>query len=111
MEAVLAGPQPWRVGHLLLPGGSSNLGSPGFELRPRTRAPLVGTLLEARAHLRAPAVRPARLMDFGGVHLPRLCRGQQPGSQLYGARSAAWPGTKCGAARRSHEVPAAAEGS
>ncbi len=46
METLLAGPQPWRVGHLLLPGGSSNLGSPGYELRPRTRAPLVGTLLE-----------------------------------------------------------------
>ena len=74
MEAVQAGPQPWRVGHLLLPGGSSNLGSPGFELRPRTRAPLVGTLLEARARLRAPPVRPARLVDSAGVDSPCLCK-------------------------------------
>ena len=48
MEDVLAGPQPWRFGHLLLPGGSTNLGSSGYELRQRTRAPLVGTLLEVR---------------------------------------------------------------
>lgn len=48
MEDVLAGPQPWRFGHLLLPGGSTSLGSSDYALRPRTRAPLVGTLLEVR---------------------------------------------------------------
>ena len=27
-EAVMAGPRPWRFGHVYLPGGSANLGNP-----------------------------------------------------------------------------------
>ena len=33
---------PHRFGHMLLPGGSVNLGNPAFELRPGTSAPLIG---------------------------------------------------------------------
>ena len=27
-EQVMAGPRPWRFGHVHLPGGSTNLGTP-----------------------------------------------------------------------------------
>ncbi|KAK9839519.1 hypothetical protein WJX81_006943 [Elliptochloris bilobata] len=75
METLLAGPQPWRIGHLLLPGGSANLGSPGFELRPRTRAPLVGTLLEVVGAMRAGDGRLLLLM--AGVARFRVVRERQ----------------------------------
>lgn len=38
-----------RFGHLLLPGGSENLGDPRYALEPRTEAPLVGVLMRVRA--------------------------------------------------------------
>lgn len=43
---LLAGPRPWRFGHLLLPGGSQNLGSAEYEMQPYSQAPLTGTLME-----------------------------------------------------------------
>eukprot|EP00887_Chlorella_sp_A99_P001815 scaffold19.g1815.t1 len=46
-ERLLSGPRPWRFGHLLLPGGSRNLGSEEYALAPGSQAPLVGTLMEA----------------------------------------------------------------
>ena len=27
-ESIMAGPRPWRFGHVYLPGGSANLGNP-----------------------------------------------------------------------------------
>jgi Lon protease-like protein len=45
-DQVLAGPRPWRFGHLYLPEGSRNLGSPEYDLVPGTKAPLTGTLME-----------------------------------------------------------------
>ena len=38
-----------RFGHLLLPGGSENLGDPRYALEPGTEAPLVGVLMQVRA--------------------------------------------------------------
>jgi hypothetical protein len=45
-QSIMAGPRPWRFGHIYLPEGSRNLGSPEYALEPRTRAPLTGTLAE-----------------------------------------------------------------
>ena len=68
MEDVLAGPQPWRFGHLLLPGGSTNLGSSGYELRPRTGrqdAMQRQTLVPLAPHMRQlpPSPTPPKVMD------------------------------------------------
>ena len=35
-ESVMAGPRPWRFGHVYLPGGSANLGNPCALVRPST---------------------------------------------------------------------------
>ncbi|KAL4451643.1 hypothetical protein ABPG75_007305 [Micractinium tetrahymenae] len=45
-ERLFRGPRPWRYGHLYLPEGSANLGAPEFALRPGSKAPLAGTLME-----------------------------------------------------------------
>ena len=59
LSRVLAGPQPWRFGHLYLPGGSANLGDPCYALEPGSQAPLVGTLMEV---LQAVAFPDGRLL-------------------------------------------------
>jgi Lon protease-like protein len=43
---ILAGPKPWRFGHVYLPGGSENLGNPQYALKEGTDATLVGTLMQ-----------------------------------------------------------------
>ncbi|BDA48717.1 hypothetical protein COCOBI_12-3990 [Coccomyxa sp. Obi] len=48
---LLAGPRPWQFGHIYLPGGSVNLGSPEYELAPGSRAPMTGTLVEILSYL------------------------------------------------------------
>ncbi|CAL8463418.1 g2952 [Coccomyxa elongata] len=50
-KQLLARPRPWRFGHIYLPGGSINLGSPEYELAPGSRAPLTGTLMEILSYL------------------------------------------------------------
>jgi Lon protease-like protein len=50
-EQILAGPKPWQFGHVYLPGGSRNLGSPEYELAPGSKAPLTGTLMEVLSYL------------------------------------------------------------
>ena len=47
---LLDRPKPHRFGHMLLPGGSVNLGNPAFELRPGTSAPLVGEPAPSKLH-------------------------------------------------------------
>ena len=51
-ETILAGPSPHLYLHALLPGGTSQLSDPEFELRPGTKAPLHGTLMRIVAVLR-----------------------------------------------------------
>ena len=53
-ERLLRGPRPWRFGHLLLPGGSANLGNDEYALRPGTKAPLTGTMMEVLQAVRLP---------------------------------------------------------
>jgi Lon protease-like protein len=45
-EKLLATPEPWLYAHVLLPGGVENLANPEYELRPGTKAPLHGTLMQ-----------------------------------------------------------------
>ena len=33
-EGIMAGPRPWRFGHVYLPGGSEALGTPAAAIRP-----------------------------------------------------------------------------
>ena len=37
---------PGLFGHLLLPGGSANLGDPAYALQPGTEAPLIGVVMQ-----------------------------------------------------------------
>lgn len=67
-ESLLAGPRPWLYMHVLLPGGADNLANPEYALPdddgpqaqgggPRSRAPLVGTLMEVVSVERQPDAR------------------------------------------------------
>lgn len=38
--------RPWRFGHLYLPGGSASLSLDEYEMKPGSKAPLLGTLME-----------------------------------------------------------------
>lgn len=51
-ESVFNQPQPWHFGAVLLPDGSANLGNPEYDLRPGTKAPLVGVLMEVSRAVR-----------------------------------------------------------
>ncbi len=33
-ESIMAGPRPWRFGHVYLPGGSASLGTPAAAIPP-----------------------------------------------------------------------------
>lgn len=56
-ERVLASKAPHRYMHCMLPGGTSNLGVADYALKPGTRAPLQGTLMEIVSVLREPDSR------------------------------------------------------
>lgn len=43
---IIAGPKPWRFGHIYLPGGSENLGNTQFALKEGTDATLVGMMMQ-----------------------------------------------------------------
>lgn len=51
-EAVFSQPRPWVFGHLYLPGGSKNLGSPTHALTSGSKAPLVGVLMQVTRAVR-----------------------------------------------------------
>ena len=51
-EKVLAGPAPHEYVHLLLPGGTDELGSDEFALRPGSKGAMAGTLVRIVASLR-----------------------------------------------------------
>ncbi len=66
-DAIMAGPRPWRFGHVYLPGGSEALGTPAAAISPRhpaqstvasggtemgggtAGAPTIGTVMEVAA--------------------------------------------------------------
>ncbi|KAL3934833.1 MAG: hypothetical protein SGBAC_009528 [Bacillariaceae sp.] len=43
---IMAGPKPWRFGHIYLPGGSENLSNPDYALEEGTGATMMGTLMQ-----------------------------------------------------------------
>ena len=48
-EKLLATPQPWFYGHVYLEGGVENLDNPDYALKPGSKAPLTGTLMQVVA--------------------------------------------------------------
>jgi len=69
---ILAGPKPWRFGHVYLPGGSASMSDPQYALRPGTQAPLVGVVMEienyewmpdGRLFLQATAIGKMRVLE------------------------------------------------
>lgn len=51
-EAIFSKPRPWQFGHLYLPGGSKNLGSPSYQLTSGSQAPLTGVLVRVTRAVR-----------------------------------------------------------
>lgn len=91
---LLAGPAPRRFGHLYLPGGSVNLGSPEYALAPGTRAPLVGALMEV---LQAVTFPDGRLLVLAAA-----CGKFKAGPRTLSARSAR--GGACTSVAISREI-------
>ena len=69
---LLDRPKPHRFGHMLLPGGSVNLGNPAFELRPGTSAPLIGEPAPTMLHTSKLCTAQCQAMSCTPHYLDRL---------------------------------------